>query len=103
MVCFFLRRVTYAWCCQIVDTPEAMAVGDLAVPVKNGILKPGNEIQLGVLSLGETDLFSKHSKSWVGSKKRLTFFKSCGTAAQDIVTAQVALKAAEKANLGVLH
>ncbi len=82
-----------------------MDVGDLAVPMRTGALKPGEEIKLGDLSLRTSHSLPQQSAPWpwMASKKNLTFFKSCGTAAQDIVTAKAALRAAEKLNLGILH
>ncbi|HAF89281.1 MAG TPA: ornithine cyclodeaminase, partial [Deltaproteobacteria bacterium] len=40
------------------------------------------------------------TKSGRSSHDEITFFKSCGVAVQDVVTASIALKNAERENLG---
>jgi ornithine cyclodeaminase/alanine dehydrogenase-like protein (mu-crystallin family) len=49
--------------------------------------------------IGEIINGAKNGRS---SQDQLTFFKSCGVAAQDAVTAAIALKNAERENLGTL-
>jgi len=81
----------------IVDSRESALIetGDIATPIKQGLITP-KHIHA---EIGEIINAKKHGRS---SQDQLTIFKSCGVAVQDAVTAAIALKNAERENLGTI-
>ena len=81
----------------VVDSRESALIetGDIVTPLKQGLITPEHiHAEIGEIING-----AKNGRS---SQDQLTFFKSCGVAAQDAVTAAIALKNAERENLGTL-
>ena len=81
----------------VVDSRESALVetGDIVTPLKHGVITPEHiHAEIGEIING--------TKSGRSSIKQLTFFKSCGVAVQDTVTAGIALKNAECENLGTI-
>ena len=81
----------------VVDSRESALVetGDLVTPLKQGLITPEHiHAEIGEIING--------TKSGRSSQDQLTFFKSCGVAVQDAVTAAIALKNAERENLGTI-
>ena len=81
----------------VVDSRESalLETGDIVTPLKQGLITPEHiHAEIGEIING--------AKSGRSSQDQLTFFKSCGVAAQDAVTAAIALKNAERENLGTL-
>ena len=79
----------------VVDSRESALVetGDIVTPLKHGLITPEHiHAEIGEIING--------TKSGRSSLEQLTFFKSCGVAVQDTVTAGIALKNAERENLG---
>ena len=81
----------------VVDYLESALVetGDLVIPLDEGIISP-------------EQIFAEIGEIINGTKKvqysgdQVTFFKSCGVAVQDAVSAGITLKNAERQNLGTL-
>ena len=67
--------------------------GDIKIPLDQGLIKK----QHIFAEIGEIINGTKNGRL---SSDQLTFFKSCGVAVQDAVTAGAALKNAEKQKLG---
>ena len=65
------------------------------IPLNQGLIKK----QHIFAEIGEIINGKKNGRL---SSSQLTFFKSCGVAVQDVVTAGIALKNAERLNLGTL-
>ena len=81
----------------VVDSRESALVetGDIVTPLKQGMITLEHiNAEIGEIING--------TKSGRSSIKQLTFFKSCGVAVQDTVTAGIALKNAECENLGTI-
>ncbi|MDQ4078130.1 MAG: hypothetical protein M3220_18025 [Chloroflexota bacterium] len=81
----------------VVDQREAALeeAGDLIIPLQQGIItEAAIYAELGELVSGD--------KAGRVSDQEITFFKSVGNAAQDVVTAQRVLRAAEKKDLGTI-
>jgi len=80
----------------IVDTNDAFEAGDLQIPLEQGIVSEGDAITLGQLQFrGSLD---------PGKKKTtgdITFFKSVGTAIQDICSALQVYRDAAETKIGV--
>ena len=64
--------------------------GDIASPLKDGILKPAQIYTLGKIIMGKVTLFDNPT----------TFFKSVGMALFDLVTANLIYEKALSKNLG---
>ena len=81
----------------VVDSLESALVetGDIIIPLDKGLIKK----QHICAEIGEIINGTKKGRS---SSDQLTFFKSCGVAVQDVVTAGIALKNAEKQKLGIV-
>lgn len=81
----------------VVDSRESALVetGDIVTPLKQGLIT-AEHIHA---EIGEIINSTKSGRS---SQNQLTFFKSCGVAVQDAVTAVIALKNAERENLGTI-
>ena len=81
----------------VVDSRESALIetGDIVTPIKQGLITR-EHIHA---EIGEIINAKKHGRS---SQHQLTFFKSCGVAVQDAVTAAIALKNAERQNLGTI-
>jgi ornithine cyclodeaminase/alanine dehydrogenase-like protein (mu-crystallin family) len=81
----------------VVDSRESALIetGDIVTPIKQGLITP-EHIHA---EIGEIINAKKHGRS---SQDQLTFFKSCRVAVQDVVTAAIALKNAERDNLGTI-
>ena len=81
----------------VVDSTESALVetGDIVIPLDQGLIK-------------KQHIFAEIGEIINGTKKvrlssdQLTFFKSCGVAVQDAVTAGIALKNAESKKLGTI-
>ena len=81
----------------VVDSRESALVetGDIVTPLKHGLITPEHiHAEIGEIING--------TKSGRSSLEQLTFFKSCGVAVQDTVTAVIALRNAERENLGTI-
>ena len=81
----------------VVDSRESALVetGDIVTPLKQGMITLEHiNAEIGEIING--------TKSGRSSLEQLTFFKSCGVAVQDAVTASLALKNAERENLGTI-
>ncbi len=81
----------------VVDQREAALeeAGDLIIPIRQGLIRAEDiYAELGEIVNGE--------KAGRTSDDEITFFKSVGNAAQDVVTARWALEAAEERGLGTL-
>ena len=81
----------------VVDSRESALVetGDIVIPLKQGMITPKHiHAEIGEIING--------TKSGRSSCEQLTFFKSCGVAVQDAVIAAMALKNAERENLGTI-
>ena len=81
----------------VVDSRESALIetGDIVTPLKQGLITPEHiHAEIGEIING--------IKSGRSTQDQLTFFKSCGVAVQDAVTAAIALKNAERENLGTL-
>jgi len=79
----------------VVDSMESalMETGDIIIPIKKGLIKKSDiYAEIGEIINGE--------KKGRTASNQLTFFKSCGVAVQDAVTATAALKNAIKNKLG---
>ena len=79
----------------VVDSMESalLETGDIVIPLKQGLIKKNHiYAEIGEIVNGE--------KKGRTSSKQLTFFKSCGVAAQDVVAAGIALENAKKKKLG---
>ena len=81
----------------VVDSLESVLVetGDIVTPIKEGVINNKHIFA----EIGEIINGTKNVKF---SPNQMTFFKSCGIAVQDAVTAGIALKNAEHQNLGTL-
>jgi len=81
----------------IVDSRESALIetGDIATPIKLGLITPMHIHA----EIGEIINTKKYGRS---SQDQLTFFKSCGVAVQDAITAAIALKNVERENLGTI-
>ena len=79
----------------VVDSRESALneTGDIVTPIKQGLITP-EHIHA---EIGEIINATKSGRSY---HDEITFFKSCGVAVQDVVTASIALKNAERENLG---
>ena len=78
-----------------VDSRESALVetGDIVTPLKQGLITVDNiHAEIGELI--------NRTKSGRTFPEQMTFFKSCGVAVQDTVSAGIALKNAERQNLG---
>ena len=81
----------------VVDSRESALIetGDIITPLKHGLITPEHiHAEIGEIING--------AKSGRSAPGQFTFFKSCGVAVQDAVTAAIALKNAERENLGTL-
>lgn len=81
----------------VVDQREAALeeAGDLIIPIRQGLIRAEDiYAELGEIVNGE--------KAGRTSDDEITFFKSVGNAAQDVVTARRVLEAAEKRGLGTV-
>lgn len=74
-------------CEVLIDTPEAIDVGDLSWLKDNLDKVPNNTGMIGDALSGSFE-FGKLRNYTNASKIDCTFFKSCGTAIQDVVSAQ---------------
>jgi len=81
----------------IVDSFESALVetGDIKIPLDQGLIKKNHIFA----EIGEIINGTKKGRL---SSDQLTFFKSCGVAVQDAVTAGIALKNAERKKLGTV-
>lgn len=69
--------------------------GDIIMPIKAGTIKPEHiHAEIGEVAAG--------TKGGRTKPDQLTVFKACGVAVQDVAASSVALKAAEKNNLGTV-
>jgi len=80
-----------------VDSRESALVetGDIVIPLKQGLITENNIHA----EIGELINRTKFGRT---SQEQMTFFKSCGVAVQDTVSAGIALKNAERENLGTI-
>ncbi len=81
----------------IVDSRQSALVetGDLVIPIQQGLINSDHiKAELGELING--------TFQWNKKPEQATYFKSCGVAVQDAVSANIALKNAEIQNLGTL-
>ena len=81
----------------VVDSRESALIetGDIATPIKLGLITPMHiHAEIGEI------INAKKYRHF--SQDQLTFLKSCGVAVQDTVTAAIALKSAERENLGTI-
>jgi len=77
----------------VLDTWDAMNVGDIAYPISKGLLKEGDIYSdIGTIVAGK--------KPGRESPEEITIFKSVGTAAADVSTALRAYKLAQKRRVG---
>ena len=78
----------------VIDSCQSALIetGDIVKPLKEGVITPEHIRS----EIGEIINAKKHGRS---SQHQLTFFKSCGVAVQDAVTAAITLKNAERKNL----
>ena len=81
----------------VVDSRESALVetGDIKIPLEKGLIKKEHIFA----EIGEIINGIKKGRS---SSDQLTLFKSCGVAVQDVVTAGIVLKNAERHKLGTL-
>ena len=79
-----------------VDTLESALAeaGDIVQAVKEGLITEADLTELGAALNGRAP--------GRRSEKEITFFKSVGTAAQDVATARAVMEKAEKLNLGTM-
>ena len=80
-----------------VDSQESALIetGDIVTPLKQGLITADKIVaEIGELING--------TKSGRTSPEQLTFFKSCGVAVQDAVSAGITLKNSERENLGTI-
>jgi ornithine cyclodeaminase/alanine dehydrogenase-like protein (mu-crystallin family) len=76
--------------------PEAMAeAGDLIIPIANGTVTPE-------AVLGDLGTLVTHQQRGRQSNEDVTVFKSVGLAVEDIVVADLVLRKAKAANIGIL-
>jgi ornithine cyclodeaminase/alanine dehydrogenase-like protein (mu-crystallin family) len=77
-----------------VDSRESVLAeaGDLVTPIKQGLLTESDLIEVGLVMAGQ------HPGRT--STEAITFFKSCGLAAQDVVAAGEAIRLAKELHLG---
>lgn len=92
-----LDVATVRQCHVVVDSEHALAAGDLAIPLQDDTLMRANVIELGGLLAGESEVPRAGSTSTGAS---CTFFKSVGTAIQDVATAAAVLKQARSKGIG---
>jgi len=81
----------------VVDSIESALTeaGDLVIPINQGLItKEHIHAEIGELING--------TKTGRTSDEQITFFKSCGVAVQDAVSASIVLKNTEIQNLGIL-
>ena len=81
----------------VVDSIESALTeaGDLVIPINQGLItKEHVHAEIGELING--------TKTGRTSDEQITFFKSCGVAVQDAVSASIVLKNTEIQNLGIL-
>ena len=79
------------------DSRESALVetGDIVTPLKQGLITEDNiHAEIGELI--------NRTKSGRTFPEQMTFFKSCGVAVQDTVSAGIALKKAERENFGTI-
>ncbi len=75
------------------DTPQCINVGEIEIPVREGILKKEDIAgEIGEILTGRTEGRQ--------NDQQITVFDATGTALLDLLTAKLALDEAEKANLG---
>lgn len=75
------------------DTPQCISVGEIEIPVKQGILRPDDIAgEIGEILTGQT----------IGRENdtQITVFDATGTALLDLLTAKLALTKAEEQGLG---
>jgi ornithine cyclodeaminase len=96
-------------CTVIYDTPEALAVGDLKhLHGSQNAVPPQHLYMLGQILSNQNNELSSSSSAPSSVKtpprqdgKSYTFFKSVGTAVQDVCTANMVLQKARELQLGV--
>ena len=87
-----------ACCC--VDSAEALDCGDMAAPLRAGLLAPQDVVLVSQLLGPEGGAFRRGGGRVAPGAT--TLFKSVGVAVQDVVTAAVVLVEAERLGLGRL-
>ena len=85
-------------CEVLIDTPEAIDVGDLSW-LKDNLTVPNNTGMIGDALSGNFE-FGKLKNDNNAPQIDCTFFKSCGTAIQDVVSAQYVSNLALKKSIG---
>ena len=86
-------------CEVIIDTPEALEVGDLSWLKANINRVPNNTGLIGDALMGHFE-FGKLRNDSAIPQIDCTFFKSCGTAIQDVVSAQYVYDLASRKDIG---
>ena len=84
-----LDAASVAKCWITYDTSGALASGDLKEPLESGLISPAANglVQVGEVLRGQVPVPQRGS--------RCTLFKSVGTAAQDVITAQAVVEQAK--------
>jgi ornithine cyclodeaminase/alanine dehydrogenase-like protein (mu-crystallin family) len=77
-----------------VDSKESILAeaGDVVTPIQQGVITENDLVEIGAVLAGQ------HPGRT--SNEAITFFKSCGLAAQDVVIAGEAIRQAQALNLG---
>ncbi len=81
----------------VADSRESVLAeaGDLVIPINQGLITPDHiHAEIGEVING--------TKTGRSSAEQLTFFKSCGVAVQDAVSAGIVMKNSERENLGTI-
>jgi len=80
---------TVARSCVVIDSPEALSVGDLAKPLASGKASKNNIVgTLGQLLIDQVKLPELSTRP----TRTVTLFKSVGTAMQDVATADAVMR-----------
>lgn len=90
-------------CTVIIDTPDAKSVGDIKHlnPDQHPLYLLGNVLAATTTTVPEEQLVSSTIKPPRDEKMRYSFFKSVGTAVQDVYTTQMIMEKAREKGLGV--
>ena len=87
-------------CDVLIDTKEALDVGDLSCLKHEGDSIPSSFVGLIGDALVRNIVFGRRQNG-ASNNTDCTFYKSCGTAIQDLVSAHVAVEHATENNIGV--
>ena len=94
-----LDEATVTRCAIVVDTDHALAAGDLAIPIANG-MKLSLMGELGQLLMQVDTMEKSPSLPSLPQACDCTLFKSVGVAVQDIATAHAVVEAARERGIG---